>query len=344
MDVFSLRGTFIDCRRENDVHTVTRSVSAPPVCARNLSDQDVTIDDKYISSLMRRTHREAQQDLADEQYISSLMQRAETTRRTHREAQQAPINRTAAKQDCEQEKRGAATTTGTRPPIHPCGRTARGLRHGRTARSDMEGSMASSSQDFKGYASSQDFKEWADSKNRVKTSTVDSLGPRISSSTISTQASTVDSLGHRISSSSISDELASQNPQQESIIKEGDTTLMICALPPKLTIRQMMHMFVEHGFAETVDLVYMPPRTVKPHATCPHINKRSRHNMGFCFINFRTSQYARSFADKFGKFTFTGYEKQSCVKPAKCQGFGANVEMHSKKCAPGALVTFDDSQ
>jgi len=316
MDVLSIRGTFIDCSPkscDNDGHSV-RSTSAPPAHARNTSDKHVSIADQYISSLMERT----------EQFGLA-----------HKKSQPSPTNRTAPTQDPEQDARTAAATTrmqpGKKAPKATKGAAAHKLpmihiedRHTEWLWHSCEDPLSYSSQDF-GFARkdlscpgwSEDLKGYESSRPSL--------------------ASTHDPWDDdRISSSTISDELPWPYAWQEGVIAKGDTTIMFCELPGKLQVGMLIDFVDKNGFAETYDLVYMPPRK-----GC-QAKKRTRGNIGFCFVNFTSAEYATSFANKFHELTFPGFDRKICIRAATRQGYEANVEIHSKKCLPGTLFTFRD--
>lgn len=121
------------------------------------------------------------------------------------------------------------------------------------------------------------------------------------------------------------------------IANNQDTTLMVSDLPGKLSMEKLVAAMDQNGFANTYDLVYMPPRK-----GCRY-EKRVKSNLGFAFVNFKAPEYASSFANLFYSFVFPGYEKTSSVRVAKHQGFQANLDIHSKVCMPGSLVTFGEA-
>lgn len=122
----------------------------------------------------------------------------------------------------------------------------------------------------------------------------------------------------------------------ESAVGIPITTLMICDIPCRQTINQVVDAINEHGYAGTYDLVYMPPQKGF---------RRPKHsqNMGYAFINFKHAEYATAFGKVFHDYPFPhcSSTKLSYTKPAHRQGFQANLEMHSKeRTSAGCLLTF----
>lgn len=116
------------------------------------------------------------------------------------------------------------------------------------------------------------------------------------------------------------------------------TTLMVCDIPCRESIEQLMTVMDEVGFAKTYDLVYMPGQRGR---------QASRGNVGYAFVNFKTTEWAAAFMEVFQNIHFpnSASTKLSYAKPARDQGFAANYMMHSRKNAVGSLLTFcDDSQ
>jgi len=127
--------------------------------------------------------------------------------------------------------------------------------------------------------------------------------------------------------------LALDEPEEQTEV----TTLMICDIPCRRSIEQVMEVVDMHGFANTYDLVYMPHQKGRR-------TQAQSQNVGYAFINFKESTWATAFMDVFVnvRFPSSSSEKLSYAKPARCQGFEANFEMHGRKPAAGALVTFRD--
>lgn len=115
---------------------------------------------------------------------------------------------------------------------------------------------------------------------------------------------------------------------------EEITTLMVCDIPCRRSIEQVMEAFDIHGFAGTYDLVYMP------HQKGRRTPSQSQ-NVGYAFVNFKTAEWASAFMNIFRNVRFpdSSSSKLSYAKPARCQGYEANLEMHSRKSAAGALVS-----
>ena len=110
------------------------------------------------------------------------------------------------------------------------------------------------------------------------------------------------------------------------------TTLMLCDIPCGQNIEKLTAAINAVGFTATYDLVYLPPQNVKGF-------KRVQQNMGYAFVNFKNPEYATAFQRVFCDYTFPdGFSKKlSYAKPAQCQGFDANLEMHSKQQRSGNL-------
>lgn len=114
------------------------------------------------------------------------------------------------------------------------------------------------------------------------------------------------------------------------------TTLMICDIPCRQTIQQVIDAINSHGFTGTYDLVYMPPQK-------GFRRPKQSQNMGYAFVNFKRPEYASAFEHIFKNFSFPNCssQKKSYAKPAHCQGYNENLEIHSKLRLSGCLLTFD---
>jgi hypothetical protein len=115
------------------------------------------------------------------------------------------------------------------------------------------------------------------------------------------------------------------------------TTLMISALPVRLTIDQLLTSIDSAGFRGTYDLVYMPYRSVKKRGKVQH------GSPGYAFVNFKTPEYASQFASVFEGYTFSdvGSDRVAVVKPATSQGYHANLALHVReKKQHGSVITF----
>jgi hypothetical protein len=119
------------------------------------------------------------------------------------------------------------------------------------------------------------------------------------------------------------------------------TTLMMCDIPCRMTILQIVDVMNEHGFQGTYDLVYMPSR---PGAWRPKPDKpcKNLQNMGYAFVNFKDPAYAVDFGRVFQNFTFPNSlsSKLTYTKPAHAQGFHTHMKMHTKQRGSGCLLTF----
>jgi hypothetical protein len=100
------------------------------------------------------------------------------------------------------------------------------------------------------------------------------------------------------------------------------TTLMICDIPCRTSEQELMHLLTALGFAGTFDFLYIPVK---------QRGRRHRGNLGYAFVNFKVAEDASRFAASFVNFSFPGCnsKKLSYVKPAACQGYDANMRMHS---------------
>jgi len=117
------------------------------------------------------------------------------------------------------------------------------------------------------------------------------------------------------------------------------TTLMICDLPCRQSIHQLIEVINELGFGNTYDLVYLPPG--KRHQKAKH-----SQNIGYAFVNFKLAENAAAFCQTFQDFVFPHCEskKLSFAKPAFRQGYEANLQMHSKQLSGSCLLTFRDER
>jgi len=117
------------------------------------------------------------------------------------------------------------------------------------------------------------------------------------------------------------------------------TTLMVCDIPCRQNIEQLVAVMDAAGFSKTYDFVYMPGRKGRHQA--------QGGNVGYAFVNFKKAEWATAFMNGFQNIIFpdSSSPKRSYAKPARDQGFAANYAIHGKKNAVGSLLTFcDDSQ
>lgn len=112
------------------------------------------------------------------------------------------------------------------------------------------------------------------------------------------------------------------------------TTLMIADIPCRKSIEDVIELIDSLGFTNTYNLVYMPSR-MRPHG------QGSLTNIGYGFVNFKTAQLAAEFGHAFKNIVFpnSATKKISYTKPARCQGFEANVAQYHSK-SRGRLRTF----
>jgi hypothetical protein len=122
------------------------------------------------------------------------------------------------------------------------------------------------------------------------------------------------------------------------------TTIMICSLPFRVTNTQLIDAINALGFNGLYDFVYMPSRSSKSRSSKAKAEKSLRRgNVGYAFVNFRSADDASRFSDTFQNFQFQGVpsDKEVLVKPAVCQGYEANVNLHFNKLNPGSMLTFN---
>jgi hypothetical protein len=122
-------------------------------------------------------------------------------------------------------------------------------------------------------------------------------------------------------------------------ISQDITTLMICALPFRVTSEELLEAVDSLGFEGTYDFVYMPSRSTKK------CGKVRPGNVGYAFVNFRNPEDASKFAMIFPGFTFPGVEsdKQILVRAAACQGYDANCCLHLfNKKHQSSVMTFPE--
>jgi hypothetical protein len=115
------------------------------------------------------------------------------------------------------------------------------------------------------------------------------------------------------------------------------TTLMISALPVRLTVDQLIASIDSAGFLGTYDLVSMPYRPVKKKG------KVQRASPGYAFVNFKTPEFALQFSSVFKGHSFADVDsaRTAIVKQAASQGYHANVALHARqKKRHGILLTF----
>lgn len=94
------------------------------------------------------------------------------------------------------------------------------------------------------------------------------------------------------------------------------TTLMICNIPCRLGRADIVKAIHSVGFVDKYDFVHMPGRR--------HGSKRNG-NMGYAFVNFKSTQDAEQFVVAFENFQFPGTcsAKRCTLKFAHLQGFNA---------------------
>lgn len=95
------------------------------------------------------------------------------------------------------------------------------------------------------------------------------------------------------------------------------TTLMVLGIPNRIKLRSIIGLFNSHGFENSYDLVYMP--------------FGGKKNQGYVFVNFKDPEGALAFAQAFDGFQFPNFtsQRRTFTKPAACQGFEANMRLHT---------------
>jgi hypothetical protein len=125
-------------------------------------------------------------------------------------------------------------------------------------------------------------------------------------------------------------EEASNSPDE----LEPITTLMVCDIPCNTREQELVDAFNNLGFANTYDFLCMPGK---------QWGRRDRGKLSHAFVNFKTAEYASQFSVAFKNYAFPGHSpiQFSYVKAAACQGYQANVQMHtSSKCFQKQFLTF----
>jgi hypothetical protein len=116
------------------------------------------------------------------------------------------------------------------------------------------------------------------------------------------------------------------------------TTLMICDIPCRRSIEQILGAIDGVGFSNTYNLVYVPYK--RPKKGCSQ-----NVNMGYAFVNFITPEKATSFTRTFQNFAFPGSvsKKLSYAKAARSQGYQVNLERLLTDCTvTGCLLVSDE--
>lgn len=115
----------------------------------------------------------------------------------------------------------------------------------------------------------------------------------------------------------------------------GVTTLMIRNIPYSMKTDDVSQMLSELGFAGAYDLVYTP--LAKAHVSSPK-------NLGYTFVNFTKPDIAAAFSESFHNFKIPSRSSNRLcyIKPAQCQGFQANIDMHAGKASSFGLAIFND--
>jgi len=123
-------------------------------------------------------------------------------------------------------------------------------------------------------------------------------------------------------------------------VKGPITTLMLCDLPCRLSILEVVDAMNLQGFSDTYDLIYMPrPKGLRSEKAGLH------HNLGYAFVNFTAPEKAKEFAAVFSDVIFPGglSMKKCYTKPAQRQGYKANWKKHSRQHKSGCLRVFQST-
>jgi hypothetical protein len=145
------------------------------------------------------------------------------------------------------------------------------------------------------------------------------------SSTNNTHDDGMSPLAHGMSALSLVGGSSSNNSEPE--CDEDITTLMICNIPPRLSIGKVVEVINNLGFQNTYDLMYLP--------RCKGRRVRS------VFVNFTRSEFATVFAKFFKQWdSRTEWDRYCYTQPAHSQGYDAYLNMHSKRLESGCLLTF----
>ena len=117
---------------------------------------------------------------------------------------------------------------------------------------------------------------------------------------------------------------------------------MLCDIPCRMSINQVLDAINQVGFSRTYDLVYVPSR---PGSWRPKKTK-SPQNMGYAFVNFTKPEFAAQFTIVFKDFAFpdSASTKLTFTKPAHTQGYEAHLQMHMKQRWSGCLVTLVEDE
>lgn len=121
----------------------------------------------------------------------------------------------------------------------------------------------------------------------------------------------------------------------ERILADGITTMMMCGIPCRRSVCQVVDVINEHGFEGTYDLVYLPEQK-------RFQSSRRKHSLGYAFVNFKLPEHAAAFCTAFQDYVFPTCtsDKVSYTKPARCQGYEANLQLHSQHRMAGCFLLF----
>jgi len=113
--------------------------------------------------------------------------------------------------------------------------------------------------------------------------------------------------------------------------------MMICNIPCRLSQEAVVGAIHSVGFAGTYDFVYLPDRKRGAHGA------RASGNIGYAFVNFKSTRHAEAFAASFDDFQFPGTHsaKRCTLKYAHCQGFDANNGPQAPRRSKG--LALDDA-
>ena len=109
----------------------------------------------------------------------------------------------------------------------------------------------------------------------------------------------------------------------EKLFTEDKTTVMVRNIPSCYNCEELLGDILAQSFEGTFDFFYLP------------IDFNTKRNRGYCFLNFRSSHWAREFVRTFHGQTLTRYctKKILEISPAVTQGLENNMKCF-KRCKP----------
>jgi len=134
------------------------------------------------------------------------------------------------------------------------------------------------------------------------------------------------------SDQAFNDEGSNYNEYADNISSEM-TTVMLCNIPCRVTLEEIIHAVRSLGFDDTYDLLHAPGPKRR------HRYLASTTNIGYAFINFVKPEDAQNFMKAFEGFCFEGRhsEKVGMAKFGRVQGFHNNYMLMKGSIAPCVL-------